>query len=227
MILNSCEKDEDNRVKDADGNVYHTVTIGTQVWMVENLKTTHYNDGKEIPNANDSSAWADTCTPAYCWYDNDVHNKDAYGALYNWYTVNTGRLCPSGWHVPSDSEWIALGNYLMANGYNYDGTTLMNGYAKALASDTGWYPVPYIECAVGSEDYPDKRNSTGFAALPGGIRDIQGKFQRVTYYGEWWSSTVRDTSCSFYRTLAFDHCGLVRSWTLRKNGFSVRCLKDN
>jgi len=174
----------------------------------------------------DSSAWAALNTPAYCWYNNDIYNKNAYGALYNWHAVNTGRLCPPGWHVPSDAEWTALGNYLMANGYNYDGTTTVNGYAKALASDTGWYSIHHIDCAVGSVDYPEKINSTGFTAFPGGIRDTSGAFQRFYYYGEWWSSSVRDTYCSFYRVLAFDHCGLVRSWTLRKNGFSVRCLKD-
>ena len=100
-------------VVDIDGNVYHTVTIGTQVWMVENLKTTRYNDGTAIPLVTDGTAWAALTTPGYCWYNNDSATyKNTYGALYNWYAVNTGKLAPTGWHVPTDSEWTVLTTYL-------------------------------------------------------------------------------------------------------------------
>jgi len=227
MIFSRCEKNEDNLVKDFDGNAYHTVTIGTQVWMVENLKAVHYNDGTDIPNGCDSSDWVSLNSPAYCWYKNDIHYKSMYGALYNWFTVNTGKLCPPGWHVPTDSDWITLGNYLKANGYNYDGTTTVNGYGKALASDTGWYSIQSIDCAIGSDDYPDKRNSTGFSGLPGGIRNPEGQFHNQYLFGLWWSSSERESGYAFHRTLAFDHCGVVRSWSLKGNGYSVRCLKDN
>ena len=98
--------EDHNLVKDTDGNVYHTVTIGTQVWMKENLKTTKYNDGTPIPLVAESKAWGNLSTPAYCWF------KTKYGALYNWYTVNTGKLCPLGWHVPTDAEWTKLITYL-------------------------------------------------------------------------------------------------------------------
>ena len=91
-------------VKDIDGNVYKTVTIGKQVWMMENLKTTKYNDGKTIPLVTDNTAWTDLTASEYCWYNNDIANKKVYGALYNWYTVNTNKLCPKGWHVSADAE---------------------------------------------------------------------------------------------------------------------------
>jgi uncharacterized protein (TIGR02145 family) len=228
VTASSCKKnDDDNIVKDKDGNVYHPVKIGTQVWMQENLKTTKFNDGTDIPPVTDSAEWVYLTAPGYCWYDNDeARYKNTYGAIYNWYTVNTGKLCPTGWHLPADDEWTALGEYLIANGYNYDSTTTANGYAKAIASDTGWFSINYIDCAVGSSDYPDKINATGFTALPGGIRNNKGEFERIGLYGMWWSSSERDTSLAWYRTLAYDHCGLVRSWTLKENGFSIRCLKD-
>ncbi len=95
-------------VKDGDGNIYQTVTIGTQIWLKENLKTTRYNDGTDISLITDQTEWKNAISAAYCWYDNDITNKDPFGALYNWYAVNTGKLCPKGWHVPSESEWTEL-----------------------------------------------------------------------------------------------------------------------
>jgi uncharacterized protein (TIGR02145 family) len=116
-LTNSCKKDSKNDtpsiVTDKDGNVYHTITIGTQVWMVENLKTTKYNDGTDIPLVKDSATWANLTTPGYCWLYNDQTTYiNTTGALYNWYAVNTGKLAPIGWHVPSDSDFIALTKYL-------------------------------------------------------------------------------------------------------------------
>ncbi len=125
-------------IKDIENNTYKTVTIGTQTWMAENLKVTKYNDGASIPNVTDATAWSELTTGALCDYDNTPSNSETYGKLYNWYAVNTGKLCPTGWHVPSRSEWTTLENYLIANGYNYDGTTTNNKIAKAMASSSGW-----------------------------------------------------------------------------------------
>ena len=114
IMLVSCSKKDDpnntvNTVTDKDDNVYHTVTIGTQTWMAENLKTTKYNDGTAIPLVTDSTAWTSLLTPAYCWYNYDATTyKNTYGALYNWYAVNTGKLAPIGWHVATDAEWTTL-----------------------------------------------------------------------------------------------------------------------
>ena len=125
ILTNSCNKDDNNPVSitDKDGNVYTSVTIGTQVWMKENLKTTKYNDGTAIPLVTDGAAWESLTTPGYCWYNNDAATyKATYGALYNRYTANSGKLCPAGWHVPADSEWTTLTDYLINNGYGYGGS---------------------------------------------------------------------------------------------------------
>src|SRR5450759_4787246 len=119
-------------VKDIDGNVYKTVTIGKQVWMVENLKTTKYNDGITIPLVIDNTAWTDLITPKYSWFNNDIANKEVYGALYNWYTVNTNKLCPKGWHIPTDEEWTTLTTYLGGE-----------GVAGGKLKETGTTPVSY------------------------------------------------------------------------------------
>ena len=103
--LTGCGK---NAVKDIDGNKYKTIKIGTQIWMAENLKTTHFNDGTSIVQIDKYDDWKGLISPAYCWYANDSTNKEVYGALYNWYAVNTKKLCPKGWHVPTDEEWKQL-----------------------------------------------------------------------------------------------------------------------
>ena len=210
-------------VTDIDGNVYHTVTIGTQTWMVENLKTTKYNDGTSIPNITDSSAWWDLSTPGYCFYNNDAANKTIYGALYNWYTVKTGKLAPTGWHVPTDAEWTTLENYLIANGFNYDGTTIGNKIAKSLAATTLWN-IDTTEGAIGND--LTKNNTSGFAGLPGGFRGSNGTFY-IGYNGSWWSSTERSTYNAWYRYLYYIYSFVSRSSNSKQGGFSVRCIRDS
>jgi len=213
-------------VNDIDGNVYNTITIGTQVWMVENLKTTKLNDGTNINNVTDSIAWRSLGTPAYCWYRNDSRtNKNTYGALYNWYAVNTGKLCPTGWHVPSDAEWKMLEDYLTGNGYNYDETTTGNKYAKTLASDVYWTSSTNIG-AVGNTDYTAKRNVTGFTALPGGARSAIGSFDYIGSYGSWWSSSEDYAHFAWGRSLSYDSEEMTRFSVTKTLGFSVRCLRD-
>jgi uncharacterized protein (TIGR02145 family) len=111
-LMLSCKKDKPEppvtSVTDADGNVYQAVKIGTQTWMAENLRTTKFSDGTPIPNVTDNAAWGNTATSAYCWYNNDIANATPYGALYNWYTVNSGKLAPTGWHIPTTAEWQTL-----------------------------------------------------------------------------------------------------------------------
>jgi uncharacterized protein (TIGR02145 family) len=219
-------------VTDIDGNVYNTVTIGTQVWMKENLKTTKYNDNTSIPLVTIHSAWVALTTPGYCWYNNDAAaNKTTYGALYNWYAVdatsNGGKnVCPTGWHVPTDNEWTTMENYLIANGYNYDGTTTGNKYAKAMASASGWSSYSGVG-TVGNTDYPAKRNATGFTALPGGYRWDPEEFINIGSYGSWWSSSE---VISTYAWSRYIFCGseIVSriSFFGKSNGFSVRCLRD-
>ena len=113
-VLHSCEKGTNIEIEiDIDGNSYKTIRIGDQLWMVENIKTTKYNDGTSIPNVTDDSEWENMNSDAYCWYDNNASlYKSTYGALYNWYAVDTKKLCPIGWHIPSHAEWNTLVDYL-------------------------------------------------------------------------------------------------------------------
>lgn len=212
-------------ITDYDGNIYTTVAIGTQIWMAQNLKTTKFNNGTSIPLVTDNTAWSNLAAPGYCWFNNDVTCKDTYGALYNWYTVNTGTLCPDGWHLPSDDEWTTLENYLIVNGYNYDGTTTGNKIAKSLASTTLWNSSTNPG-AVGTTDYPAKRNVTGFTALPVGIRYNDGPFDGIGYVGYWWSATETDATSARFFNLYFDGSQPSRNYINKEYGFSVRCVRD-
>jgi uncharacterized protein (TIGR02145 family) len=214
LFLNCNPASSDNNsgsgtVKDADGNVYHTVKIGTQTWTVENLKTTHYNDGTAIPNVTNTSSWANLTTEAYCWYDNNsVTNKKTYGALYNWYAVNTGRLAPKGWHMPTDAEWDTLAEYL-------GGASVAGGALK----DTG--TVYWESPNTGAT------NSSGFSALPGGYRLYYGRFLDVGYSSYWWSATAIDASYAYGRYLLLcNFSTLFRYYDYKSCGFSVRLVKD-
>jgi len=200
-------------VTDIDGNVYHAVTIGTQVWMVENLKTTHYQDGTAIPNVTEDSIWSYLTTGAYCDYDNKSSNSVIYGRDYNWYAVaNSHNICPKGWHVPSDAEWTTLTTYL-------GGETVAGG--KLKETGTAHWVTPNTGAT----------NQMGFSALPGGYRsgsDFYGQFVIVGYYGgEWWSSTESSASSAWYRGMYFRRSDVKRDNDYNKTvGLSVRCLKD-
>ncbi len=211
-------------VTDIDGNVYHTVKIGTQVWLVENLKTTKYNDGTSIPLISDGTAWSALSTPGYCFYNNDATNKATYGLLYNWFTVNTGRLAPTGWHVPTHAEWITLENFLIDNGYNYDGTTTGNKIAKSMAAKEYWNSDTGIG-NIGND--LTKNNASGFTALPGGFRSTEGIFGGIGNYGHWWTSTEFNSSTTWVRNLDFNFNFLGSYDNVRNCGFVVRCVRDN
>ena len=147
-----------------------------------------------------------------------------YGRLYNWYAVNTGKLCPTGWHVPSNDEWITLQNYLIANGYNYDGSTTGTNIAKSMASTTGWASSTTTG-AIGNS--PLTNNTSGFTALPGGLRSNSGTFVNISYYGGWWSSPEQGTSSAYYRSLYYDFSYLYDGYGTKVSGFSVRCLRND
>jgi uncharacterized protein (TIGR02145 family) len=229
LMLISCEKD-DYDITDIDGNGYHAVTIGTQVWMVENLKTTHYKDGGAISLVTADVTWTDLTSGAYRWYDNDISNKATYGALYNWYTITPGKLCPTGWHVPSDTEWETMEDYLISHGYNYDGSNGYNLIAKSLAASTDWVSTT-ASGAPGNTDYSSYRNKTGFTALPGGYCGVDGSFPTsgsgIGYYGRWWSSTEYDSNSAWHRYIYYISSTEWRNTAGKRCGFSVRCIKDN
>jgi uncharacterized protein (TIGR02145 family) len=216
-------------ITDIDGNVYNTVTIGTQCWMSVNLKTTKYNNGDPIPTETDNDIWSTLTIGAYCWYNNDeAANKTAFGALYNWYSVSDTRsLCPTGWHVPANAEWTVLEDFLVSNGYNFDGSLVGNKCSKALASSTGWNFYATIG-AAGNTDYASKRNATGFTGLPGGVRDANAKmFGSLGNFGIWWSTSEDSPTTAWDRGIDYRYSSLERQNVNKSHGFSVRCLKDN
>jgi len=222
-------------ISDIDCNVYRTVQIGTQTWMAENLKTTRYNDGIQIPNVPYNYEWIALKTGAYRWYEDDAATfRNMYGALYNWYTVKAGKLCPTGWHVPSDAEWKQLemtlgmtkyeadswsGDYLDENGRGTDQGTQMK-------ATSGWF------------DWDGKpgngTNTSGFSALPGGdtwFEESVGAGNSTT----WWTSTdyaVQEDNWwtplenGIVRTLYSNAPGIIRGIYPADCGVSVRCLKD-
>jgi uncharacterized protein (TIGR02145 family) len=195
-------------ITDLDGNGYHTITIGTQVWMVENLRTTKYNDGTEIPFIVDTAeAWYELNTPGYCWYDDDKSNKDSIGALYNWHALNTGKLCPKGWHVPTDSDWTILAEYL-------GGEKIAGGKMKETGI-THWF-----------SPNTGATNSSGFTALPAGFRGKTGFIPLSIGTALFWSSTAFDDVDGWTRYLLFDSETLGRNNGGKYHGFSIRCLKD-
>lgn len=197
-------------VSDLDGNIYKTVIIGTQVWMAENLRTTKLNNNTSIPMVNENSSWSALSTPAYCLYNNDdYYNKQNYGSLYNWFTINTGKLCPEGWHVPSEAEWTTLTDYL-GGVYVASGKLKEEGGAHWTSPNTG-----------ASDDF-------GFSARPGGYRTglSAASFRTKGYYGWWWVSTESDPNSARARLMTYDASEIAMGSGLKKNGYSVRCVKD-
>jgi uncharacterized protein (TIGR02145 family) len=227
LLAGNCKKENnDSNTVDKDGNIYHTVTLGTQIWMVENLRTTHFNDGTEIPKVTDNTEWGILTAPAYCTYKNttNVDSIKTFGLLYNGYAIKTGKICPKGWHVPSDAEWTTLENYLITNGYNFDGSTTGSNCAKSLASVTNW--TVYLGTGtVGNTDYSSNRNATGFTAQPGGYRVIDG-FHSIGLYSGWWTSTDYVSNALYDRYLSYNSSNLFRASSTNVAGLYIRCLKD-
>ena len=197
---------------DIDGNKYKSLIIGEQEWMVENLRTSRYGDGTLIPNVTEDYEWENLSKGAWYHYNNDIRYESIYGKLYNWYAVETGKLCPKGWHVPTDDEWTVLEDYLEANGHS-------GKEGKALKSVSGWQDKEDGTSGNGTDDY-------GWNGLPGGVRYDDGSFGSVGQQGYWWSSSQFNAGFAWYRYLYYDFDGVHRSATNKLYGFSVRCLRD-
>lgn len=201
-------------VTDIDGNVYKTIKIGNQWWMAENLKTTHLNNGTSIPLVVDNTEWSELTTPGYCWYNNNTDNKNLYGALYNYYVVLSDKLCPEGWHVPTQNEWLTLSNYL-------GGRSAAGGKLK----ETG--TMHWLEPNTGAT------NESGFTGLPGGFRSqTNGIFYWMNERSEWWeigaSNEPNEVSMVFmdYNSSELGHGYPTPNEAAEKRGVSVRCIKD-
>lgn len=194
-------------VKDIDNNVYNTITIGTQEWTTENLKVTHFTNGDPIPKVIENSGWNNLTSWAYCENYNSADSSLIYGHLYNFYAVASGALCPAGWHVPSDQEWITLLNYL-------GGDTVAGG--KLKESGTSHWKSPNTG---GS-------NETGFTGLPAGYRSYYQGFLYNRVLGYWWSSTEIYTFQSYYIGVNNYSKNVTHLFDYKGNGYSVRCIKD-
>jgi uncharacterized protein (TIGR02145 family) len=202
---------------DVDGNSYKTVTIGTQVWMAENLKTTHYSDNTVIPLVTDNAAWAALLTPAYSFYANDEGtNKPLYGALYNWWAANSDNICPTGWHAPAESEFttleLALGmDPAVTPTWDFRGTD----QGTQMKNQTGW--------PAGQNG----TNTSGFSALPGGYRyNIDGTFNLVGTMTYFWAADELDAARGWYRRLDGAQTGVNKGATEKPAGKYIRCVKD-
>jgi len=206
---------------DRDGNVYKTVIIGTQLWMQSDLKTTTYNNNTPIPTVTtgpgSNAAWAALTSAACCWYDNNPSYGSTYGMLYNWYAVETTMLCPSGWHVPNDSEFKTLEIYL--------------GMTQPEADNSGWRGANQgTQLKFTATWIPSTgTNSSGFAGLGGGYRfGIDGSFNDLGIVSYWWSSSLHwaDTTKGLYRRLDSSETGVYREGVIKAGGKYVRCLKN-
>jgi uncharacterized protein (TIGR02145 family) len=216
----ACNKEEEPEVlTDYDGNTYKTVQIGDQVWMAENLRTTHYSDGEAITLVEKSSNWVKMTVEdrAYCYFENSINNGAIYGLLYTWAAAMKGEknkpnnvqgVCPKGWHLPQNSEWSELAEFL-------GGEYLAGGKMKE-AGTTHW-------------NSPNKEasNESGFTGLPGGSRYSYGDFIEAGSIGYFWSTSVSDDSVQvIYRSLYYTSGQLYQGTHHMTYGFCVRCVKD-
>lgn len=199
FVFSSCS--------DIEGNNYATVVIGTQTWMAENLKTATLKNGTTIPVHTNNSTWGALTTPACAWYMNDPLYKNLYGTLYNWYTVNTGNLCPTGWHVPTDTEWNTLANF--AGGQMVAGGKLKEtGFAHWSSPNAG------------------ATNEFGFTALPGGCRNVNGASIGIGITSYWFTATESDTDEAYFCGCMHDFEMFGMAPDFKSCGYYVRCLKD-
>ena len=217
FFLNQCQSTDIHSINDIDGNLYRTTLIGKYQWMAENLRTTRYNDGGQIPLVKDQDKWLRLNNDAFCFYQNNVNYADTFGFLYNWYSVNSGKLCPEGWRIPSDEDWKyleGLSDTKYKTGDPVWDEFGLRGYDAGirLKSARGWRAG-----ATGTDDL-------GFSGLPGGER--LSRFYGGGSSGFWWSSSEAGASSAYYRNLIYSFEQVARDTHPKRMGFSVRCIKD-
>ena len=185
-----------------------TVTIGTQTWTTKNLDVATFRNGDAIPQAKTDEEWeaaVENEQPAWCYYENDIKNGTKYGKLYNWYAVNDARgLAPVGYHIPTDTEWTKLSDYLGGE----------DSAGEKMKSLSGWL------------NNGNGTNSSGFSGLPGGYRGYDGYFYDVGYAGYWWSASEDGESGAWFRELGNGNSDLFRDGNYKYFGLSVRCVRD-
>ena len=226
ILLTGCEKSEPKQTQyikgqtgtviDIEGNVYKTIEIGTQIWMAENLKTTLLNDSSSILDncshiitvLNDTG-YINVLTTGYCWYNNITYTtENHFGVLYNFYAVETEKLCPTGWHIPSEAEWNTLTDYL-------GGNSIAGGKLK--------------ESSLRNWDIPNKgaTNESGFNALPGGRRySSHNTFSGMREFGYWWTSTSKSVGIATMKYMSYDNTAILDDEFPQTTACSIRCIKN-
>jgi uncharacterized protein (TIGR02145 family) len=207
-------------ISDIDNNPYETVSIGAQCWTKTNLKVTKYNDGSNIPEIPGSGTWDNTIvTGARTVYADLPSNLSTYGYLYNWYAVNDAKgLCPTGWHVPTDSDWNKLVKFIDSGADTSSTSSSQSTTAggKMKSTSTLWNTAT-----------PETDNF-GFTALPGGSRTSGGSFTNIRFVAFFWSATVFDLNVNdaWFRSLDSFTSNVLRAKGIKSFGASIRCLKD-
>lgn len=206
-------------VLDIDNNEYPVVLIGEQAWMAENLRTKRLNDGSGIYHVSDNEVWVTASTPNYCWYNNnETTYKNTYGALYNWYAVNTNKLCPTGWHVPSQEEWKTLEMYLGMTQEESAATGWRGTTQGGQLKETG--TTLWLSPNTGAIDLFQ------FGALPGGYRMVNGTFQGLTTNANFWTSTQANIPEANFRDIYYNYNTIYNGINPKYAGLSVRCIRD-
>jgi uncharacterized protein (TIGR02145 family) len=195
-------------VTDVDGNKYAAVKIGNQNWMKFNLKVSKLNDGTNIPEIKPNDQWGQATTAGFSYYDNNNSNDSIYGKLYNWYAVNTGKVCPTGWRVPTLEDWEKLSVFL-------GGDSISGGKLKYL-NNNNW-----------SNPTTQATNSSGFTALPGGMRWYNGSFGSKTGMGNWWAQNEMTSNTAAHIILINYSDMFSKSENFKKAGMSIRCIENN
>jgi len=205
-------------VYDLDNNQYTVIKIGNQYWFQQNLKTTKYRDGNEIAMGLDENEWKQTTSGAYAVYGNLSKNASTYGLLYNGYAVSTGKLCPKGWHIPTDEEWKELETFLGVGNDEINRTGGRSTLAGLVKSPDNW-----------RDNTLAMENSSGFSVLPAGTRNDYGDFMVAGQFAGFWSSTPYETAENYlwYRHFYYNTSEFGRNYVIKNNGYSCRCLKDS
>jgi len=231
MLFSACKQDRENQqptpqpaapaitVTDVDGNIYRAVAIGDQAWMAQNLRTTRYSDSTTIAHVTDDRAWTQLGAGAWCNYDNEPANEAIYGKLYNWYAAANPKICPQGWHIPTDAEWQQLELVLGMAADEVNATDYRGGVQQVggkMKATTLW-----------QSPNTGATNESGFSGLAGGFRSsLDGSFDLLGFNGYWWSASKSVADSAWGRYLNFGGAGVGKYDFDERDALCLRCVRD-
>ncbi|MDX9931390.1 MAG: FISUMP domain-containing protein [Bacteroidales bacterium] len=206
-LLSQPDVPPDGAAFDHEENMYYYRIIGQQKWLIDNINSQLLSDKSPISMIQDSLLWSQTNSPAYCYYPADRLDRCAQGNLYNWQTVNTGKLCPLGWHVPNNAEWQELADFA-------GGNEIAGGKLKISGTDVWMDPN-----TNGSDAF-------GFSMAPGGFRTETGQFMGLCKTAAYWSADASDENNAYVWFTSYNSAYLAKDTCDKKNGLSVICIQD-